>query len=98
MYDEENMSLVYKAQKTCEFVYQQLLEAGVARECARMVLPLATSTTLYMKGSVRSWMHYLSVRCDDHTQKEHRLIAEEIREIFGKWFPVTAAALKEVEK
>jgi thymidylate synthase (FAD) len=98
MYDEENMSLVYKAQKTCEFVYQQLLEAGVARECARMVLPLATSTTLYMKGSVRSWIHYLSVRCDDHTQKEHRLIAEEIREIFGKWFPVTAAALKEVEK
>ena len=98
MYDEENMSLVYKAQKTCDFVYQQLLEAGVARECARMVLPLATSTTLYMKGSVRSWIHYLSVRCDDHTQKEHRLIAEEIREIFGKWFPVTAAALKEVEK
>lgn len=98
MYDEENMSLVYKAQNTCEFVYQQLLEAGVARECARMVLPLATSTTLYMKGSVRSWIHYLSVRCDDHTQKEHRLIAEEIREIFGKWFPVTAAALKEVEK
>lgn len=98
MYDEENMSLVYKAQKTCEFVYQQLLEAGVARECARMVLPLATSTTLYMKGSVRSWIHYLSVRCDDHTQKEHRLIAEEIREIFSKWFPVTAAALKEVQK
>lgn len=98
IYDEETLGLVYKARKTCEFVYEQLLDAGVARECARMILPLATSTTLYMKGSVRSWIHYLSVRCDHHTQKEHRLIAEEIRGIFGKWFPVTAAALQEVAK
>lgn len=98
IYDEETLGLVYKARKTCEFAYQQLLEAGVARECARMILPLATSTTLYMKGSVRSWIHYLSVRCDRHTQKEHRLIAEEIRGIFGELFPVTAAALQEVAK
>ena len=78
--------------------YRELLDAGVARECARMVLPLATSTTLYMKGSVRSWIHYLSVRCDDQTQKEHRLIAAEIERIFNEMFPVIAKAMKEVEK
>lgn len=76
-----------------QHVYEQLLEAGVARECARMVLPLATSTTLYMTGSVRSWIHYFQVRCDEHTQKEHRLVAEEIREIFKTQFPATSEAL-----
>lgn len=96
--DEEVRRLVYKAQKTCEFAYEQLIEAGVARECARMVLPLATSTTLYMKGSVRSWIHYFQVRCDEHTQKEHRLIAEKIREIFAEHFPVIAEALNETSK
>ena len=89
---------VFNALVVVENVYEDLLAEGVARECARMILPLATSTTLYMKGSVRSWIHYLSVRCDRHTQKEHRLIAEEIRGIFSKWFPVTSAALQEVEK
>lgn len=73
--------------------YNELLNAGVARECARMVLPLATSTTLYMKGSVRSWIHYLDVRCDEHTQKEHRFIAEQIKTIFNKQFPTIAEAL-----
>lgn len=76
--------------------YKELLKAGVARECARMILPLATSTTLYMKGSVRSWIHYFKVRCDEHTQKEHRLIAEQIQELFNQKFPVIAQALKEV--
>ena len=98
IYDEELRGRVSDALVIAESVYEELLSAGVARECARMVLPLATSTTLYMKGSVRSWIHYLSVRCDHHTQKEHRLIAEEIRGIFGEWFPVTAAALQEVAK
>lgn len=74
--------------------YQTLLRNGVARECARMILPLATSTTLYMKGSVRSWIHYFKVRCDEHTQKEHRMVAEEIRSIFAAQFPVIAEALK----
>lgn len=78
--------------------YQTLLRNGVARECARMILPMATSTTLYMKGSVRSWIHYFKVRCDEHTQKEHRLIAEKIRAIFSEQFPVIAEALKEVAK
>lgn len=79
-------------------LYNKIIDRGGARECARGVLPMAASTTLYMKGSVRSWIHYLSVRCDHHTQKEHRLIAEEIRGIFSKWFPVTAAALQEAAK
>jgi thymidylate synthase (FAD) len=77
--------------------YQDLLEAGVARECARMVLPLATSTTLYMTGSVRSWIHYLAQRLDQHTQKEHRLIAEQVQEIFSTQFPVVSQALNKHE-
>lgn len=77
--------------------YQTLLQLGVARECARMVLPLCSQTTLYMKGSVRSWIHYLQVRLDEHTQKEHREIAQEIRKIFKQQFPVTAAALEELK-
>lgn len=96
VYDEDTLGLLYKALNTCEFVYEELLESGVARECARMILPLATGTNLYMKGSVRSWIHYLQVRLDEHTQKEHRLIAAEIERIFNEMFPVIAKAMKEV--
>lgn len=93
--DEDTRFLVYKVQKTCEFAYKQLIKAGVARECARMILPLATSTTLYMTGSVRSWIHYLAQRLDQHTQKEHRLIAEQVQAIFAAQFPVVSQALKD---
>lgn len=93
--DEDTRFLVYKVQKTCEFAYKQLIKAGVARECARMILPLATSTTLYMTGSVRSWIHYLAQRLDEHTQKEHRLIAEQVQAIFAAQFPTVSQALKE---
>ena len=68
-------------------LYEELLKAGVAKECARMVLPLATSSTLYVKGSVRSWIHYLQIRCDETTQLEHREIALEILDIFKVEFP-----------
>lgn len=78
--------------------YDTLIKNGAARECARMVLPLATSTTLYMKGSVRSWIHYMQVRRDEHTQKEHRLIADEIWKLFAKQFPVIATAIEDTEK
>jgi thymidylate synthase (FAD) len=78
-----------------EKTYKELLEAGVARECARMVLPLATTTTLYMTGSVRSWIHYLAQRLDQHTQKEHRLIAEQVQDIFATQFPTVSQALKD---
>jgi thymidylate synthase (FAD) len=74
-------------------VYNQMINAGVARECARMVLPLCTETTLYMTGSVRSWIHYYLLRTKDDTQKEHREIAIEIGKVFAKEFPVIAEIL-----
>lgn len=83
--------------KASEKLYKELLEAGVAREVARAVLPLTTQTTLYMKGSIRSWIHYLQIRTDEHTQKEHRLIANEIQEIFDHHFPNISEALKTYE-
>lgn len=74
-------------------LYNNLIAGGVARESARMILPLTTQTTMYMKGSVRSWIHYLEIRTKDDTQKEHRLIAQEIKEIFKENFPVITDAL-----
>jgi thymidylate synthase (FAD) len=71
----------------------QLIDAGVARECARMVLPLCTQTKLYMTGSVRSWIHYLGLRTNGDTQKEHRQIAIEIGKAFAKEFPQIAEYL-----
>lgn len=68
--------------------YNELIDNGVSKETARMILPLCTQTTLYMKGSVRSWLTYLNLRLHKHTQKEHRLIAEEIRDIFVEKFPI----------
>jgi len=68
-------------------LYEELINKGVAKECARMVLPLATSSTLYVKGSVRSWIHYLQIRCDETTQLEHREIALNILDIFKVQFP-----------
>jgi thymidylate synthase (FAD) len=74
-------------------MYDEALEKGIAKECARVLLPLATQTKLYMKGSVRSWIHYLEVRTDPGTQKEHRDIANGVMEIFKAQFPVTSRAL-----
>ena len=76
-----------------EMLYNALLEAEVAPECARMILPLCAQTTIYMTGSVRSWIHYLKQRTDEHAQKEHRLLAEEAKRIFTHNFPITAGAL-----
>lgn len=77
-----------------EHTYTALLERGIAPECARFVLPLATKTTLYMTGSVRSWIHYLEQRTSPHAQKEHRLVAIEIDKIFAGQFPDIALAIK----
>jgi len=71
-----------------EHLYQEMVSSGVAKECARMVLPLNTPTSLYMNGTLRSWIHYLQLRCDPGTQLEHREIAEAIKRIFCKEFPV----------
>lgn len=76
-----------------EFLYKSLLDAGVAKECARFVLPLTTQTKIYMKGSVRSWIHYLQIRTDEHTQLEHREIALSILELFRSNFPNISKAL-----
>jgi thymidylate synthase (FAD) len=80
-------------QDKCEVLYHNLIKEGIAKECARMVLPLNTSTTIYMAGTVRSWIHYLDIRCKEDTQKEHRDIALAIKEIFTTIFPITSEAL-----
>lgn len=61
-------------------LYKEALSKGIAKECARMILPMATQTRLYMSGTIRSWIHYLKLRCDPSTQKEHRDIAESIKD------------------
>lgn len=75
--------------------YNDALDLGIAPECARMVLPLSTQTQLYMAGSLRSWIHYFDLRCDEHTQLEHKEIANDIRVIFDGQFPIIAEALKQ---
>ena len=78
-------------------LYDRLLEKGVAKECARFVLPLATPTRLYMTGSVRSWITYIALREKNGTQREHMDIAKLCKEIFCEQFPTTAEALGGVE-
>ena len=67
--------------------YEYLLEKGIAKECARSILPLGTPTRLYMSGSIRSWIHYIQIRAGVETQLEHRLIAEAIKDIFEEQLP-----------
>ena len=75
-------------------LYQEMLDAQIAKECARFVLPLATPTRLYMTGSVRSWIHYIDLRSANGTQKEHMDIALACKEIFCEQFPTVAEALE----
>ena len=82
-YFEQGMSL-----------YNHLIENGVAKECARFVLPLATPTRIYMTGSCRSWIHYINLRSANGTQKEHMDIALQCREVFKEQFPTVAEALE----
>ena len=74
-------------------LYQEMLEKGVAKECARFILPLATPTRIYMTGSCRSWIHYINLRSGHGTQKEHLIIANQCREIFSQQFPTVSIAL-----
>jgi len=93
----ENTSLDYDVEKhidSCEKIYSKLIDEGVAKECARMVLPLATQTTLVMHGTLRSWIHFLDQRCDEHAQKEIRQIAFKIRNLLIHVCPWTAKALE----
>jgi len=75
-------------------LYQSMLDMGIAKECARFVLPLATPTRLYMSGSCRSWIHYITLRSANGTQKEHMEIAEQCKKIFSEQFPTVAEALE----
>ena len=74
-------------------MYDNMLKDGIAKECARFVLPLATPTRLYMSGSVRSWMHYIQLRSANGTQKEHMDIANRCKDIFVEEFPIISQAL-----
>ena len=80
--------------KDAQDTYNFLLEQGVAKECARFVLPLATPTRIYMTGSCRSWIHYINLRSAHGTQKEHMIIAEQCREIFKDQFPTVSQAME----
>ena len=79
---------------SAESLYKQMIEEGVAKECARMVLPLCTPTRIYMTGSVRSWIHYINLRSAHGTQKEHMEIAESCKDVFVDKFPVVSEALE----
>lgn len=74
-------------------LYNEMLFNGIAKECARAILPLSVSTVIIMTGSVRSWIHYIQTRCDESTQKEHRQVALECRKIFCEKLPIIAKAL-----
>ena len=79
---------------SAQSLYNQMIEEGVAKECARMVLPLCTPTRIYMTGSCRSWIHYINLRSAHGTQKEHMVIAEACRKVFTEQFPSVSEALE----
>jgi len=79
---------------SAQSLYNQMIEEGVAKECARMVLPLCTPTRIYMTGSCRSWIHYIDLRTAHGTQKEHMDIAEACRSVFIEQFPIVSEALQ----
>ena len=90
---EEYQALIARHFSEAMDLYNALLHEGVAKECARFVLPLATPTRIYMTGSVRSWIHYIDLRSAHGTQKEHMAVAEGVRSIFSEQFPTVAQAL-----
>ena len=76
-------------------LYESLLHSGVAKECARSVLPLNTVTRLYMTGTIRSWLHYCDLRCSNGTQEEHKQIADSVKNILTEQLPTIAHAMWE---
>jgi thymidylate synthase (FAD) len=78
---------------SAQALYEQMLAEGVAKECARNVLPLCVPTRMYMSGSLRSWMHYIDLRTANGTQKEHMMLAESCKQIFKEQFPVISGAM-----
>ena len=88
---EKQMITLFSSSKA---LYEQMLSQGVAKECARMVLPLCTPTRIYMTGSCRSWIHYINLRSAHGTQKEHMEIAEACKKVFTEQFPSVSEALE----
>ena len=84
---------ISKLYEDAEHLYREMVSSGVAKECARSVLPLSTQTRLFMNGTIRSWLHYLQLRCHESTQFEHRETAEAIKRIFCKEFPIIGEAV-----
>ncbi len=79
--------------KKASILYEEMLDAGIAKECSRFILPLATPTRIYMTGSCRSWIHYIKLRSANGTQEEHKQIAIDCRKIFKANFPIVSKAL-----
>lgn len=77
-----------------QYIYNQALEKGIAKECARKILPMNTETKLYMNGTLRSWIHYFQLRCSKDTQLEHREVALDAKKIFSEQFPIIFEALE----
>ena len=96
--DQETIDLLTRQMDTLfsssMALYQQMLDRGVAKECARNVLPLCTPTRIYMSGSCRSWIHYINLRSANGTQLEHMRVAEACKEVFIEQFPTVAEALE----
>ncbi len=88
-----NQALIQDLYQQASQVYSKLLEAGVAKECARDVLPMGTPTRMYMSGTIRSWLHYLDIRCRPETQKEHRDIALSIQQTMKRLLPNVSKAM-----
>lgn len=82
-----------EVQKSAMWHYEEALKRGIAKEQARFLLPMSASTKLYMTGNIRSWIHYLELRCGNGTQLEHKVIADAIKDIFIRELPVISAAL-----
>ena len=89
---------IYNLQYHTNELYNYMLDKGVAKECARFILPQSTMTRLYMTGNVRSWIHYIDLRTDPSTQLEHRVIAEKCKNVFVKNLPVISNALEWYDK
>lgn len=92
-FPEKASDIIYKSCRWNQLAYDAMLKAGVAREQARMVLPMATKTRIYMTGSVRSWIHFIKLRDDGHAQKEAQEIARAIKSILIKELPIISNAL-----
>ena len=96
--DQETIDLLTRQMDTLfsssMSLYQQMLDRGVAKECARNVLPLCTPTRIYMSGSCRSWIHYINLRSANGTQKEHMVVAEACKQVFVEQFPTVSEALE----